>query len=53
MLILVLSMDVLGAFLILCRSQWRTSICQVRKMHVEYQMELITDSRAAQPFGVT
>ena len=39
MLILVLSMDVLGAFLIPCRSQWRTSFCQERTMHVEHQME--------------
>ena len=39
MFILVLSMDVLGVFLIPCRSQWRTSFCQVRTMHVEHQME--------------
>ena len=36
---LVLSMDVLGTFLIPCRSQWRTDNSQVRTVHVEHQME--------------
>ena len=39
MFILVLSMGVLGSFLIPCRSQWRTSNAQVRMMHLEHQMD--------------
>ena len=39
MLILVLNMDVLGAFLLTGRNQWSTSNYQVRAMHVEHQMK--------------
>ena len=53
MFILVLSMDVLGAFLIPCRSQWRTSFCQVRTMHVEHQMENMVPRKAEiQSWGI-
>ena len=46
MFILVLSMEELGAFLIPCRSQWRTANAEVRAMHVEHQMENMVPRKA-------
>ena len=51
MLISVLSMNVLGDYLIPFRSQWRTSNSQVPKMHVEQQMENMVPRKAEMQLG--